>query len=31
MRLTPSYRTFNIMNSQDQMSIYQELERKGVS
>lgn len=29
MRLTPSYRTFNIMNSQDQMSIYQELERKG--
>lgn len=29
MILTPSYRTFNIMNSQDQMSIYQELERKG--
>lgn len=29
MRLTPSYSTFNIMNSQDQMSIYQELEQKG--
>jgi len=29
MRLKPSYSTFNIMNSQDQMSIYQELEQKG--
>ena len=29
MRLKPSYRTFNIMNSQDQMSIYQELQQKG--
>ena len=28
-RLKPSYRTFNIMNSQDQMSIYQELQQKG--
>lgn len=28
-RLKPSYSTFNIMNSQDQMSIYQELQRKG--
>jgi TonB-linked outer membrane protein, SusC/RagA family/TonB-dependent outer membrane receptor, SusC/RagA subfamily, signature region len=28
-RLKPSYRTFNIMNSQDQMDIYQELEQKG--
>ncbi len=29
MRLKPMYSTFNIMNSQDQMSIYQELEQKG--
>ncbi|MCQ2144550.1 MAG: SusC/RagA family TonB-linked outer membrane protein [Bacteroidales bacterium] len=29
MRLKPNYRTFNIMNSQDQMEIYQELEQKG--
>lgn len=28
-RLKPSYRTFNIMNSQDQMEIYQELQQKG--
>ncbi len=28
-RLKPNYRTFNIMNSQDQMEIYQELEQKG--
>lgn len=28
-RLKPSYRTFNIMNSQDQMDIYQELQQKG--
>lgn len=28
-RLKPSYSTFNIMNSQDQMGIYQELEQKG--
>lgn len=28
-RLKPAYRTFNIMNSQDQMDIYQELEQKG--
>ena len=28
-RLKPSYNTFNIMNSQDQMSIYQELQQKG--
>lgn len=28
-RLKPSYRTFNIMNSQEQMGIYQELEDKG--
>lgn len=28
-RLKPSYDTFNIMNSQDQMEIYQELEQKG--
>ena len=28
-RLKPSYDTFNIMNSQDQMSIYQELQQKG--
>ena len=29
MRLVPSYRNFNIMNSQEQMSVYQELQRKG--
>lgn len=29
MRLKPSYSTYNIMNSQDQMSIYQELRDKG--
>ena len=29
MRLKPSYRDFNIMNSQDQMSVYQELANKG--
>ena len=29
MRLKPSYRDFNIMNSQDQMSVYQELQQKG--
>ena len=29
MRLKPSYRQFNIMNSQDQMSVYQELQQKG--
>ena len=29
MRLKPSYSEFNIMNSQDQMAIYQELEQKG--
>ena len=28
-RLIPSYSTFNIMNSQDQMDIYQELYQKG--
>ena len=28
-RLVPSYRNFNIMNSQEQMSIYKELEQKG--
>lgn len=28
-RLKPSYNTFNIMNSQDQMDIYQELQQKG--
>jgi TonB-linked SusC/RagA family outer membrane protein len=28
-RLKPSYRNFNIMNSQDQMGIYRELEEKG--
>jgi TonB-linked SusC/RagA family outer membrane protein len=27
--LKPSYNTFNIMNSSDQMSVYSELERKG--
>ena len=29
MRLIPSYSTFNIMNSQDQMDVYQELAQKG--
>ena len=29
MRLKPSYSTFNIMNSQDQVSVYQELQQKG--
>lgn len=29
MRLKPSYSNFNIMNSQDQMSVYQEMEQKG--
>lgn len=29
MRLKPSYKNFNIMNSQDQMGIYQELANKG--
>ena len=29
MRLKPQYSTFNIMNSQDQMAVYQELEQKG--
>ena len=28
-RLKPSYSTFNIMNSQDQMAVYQELQQKG--
>lgn len=28
-RLKPSYRQYNIMNSQDQISVYRELERKG--
>ncbi|MDR2563519.1 MAG: SusC/RagA family TonB-linked outer membrane protein [Prevotellaceae bacterium] len=28
-RLKPNYRNFNIMNSQDQMGIYKELEEKG--
>ena len=28
-RLVPSYRNFNIMNSQEQMSVYKELEQKG--
>ncbi len=28
-RLKPTYDTFNIMNSQDQMEIYQELQQKG--
>lgn len=28
-RMKPSYRTFNIMNSQDQMGIYKELQNKG--
>lgn len=29
MRLKPSYSTFNIMNSQEQMGVYQELQQKG--
>jgi TonB-linked SusC/RagA family outer membrane protein len=29
MRLKPSYSTFNIMNSQEQMEIYQEMQQKG--
>ena len=29
MRLKPSYSNFNIMNSQEQMGIYQELQQKG--
>ena len=29
LRLKPSYRNFNIMNSQDQMEVYQELQQKG--
>jgi len=29
MRLKPSYSNFNIMNSQEQMSVYQELQKKG--
>jgi len=29
MRLKPSYSTFNIMNSQDQMAVYQEMQQKG--
>lgn len=29
MRLKPSYDNFNIMNSQDQMAVYQELQQKG--
>jgi len=29
MRLKPSYDNFNIMNSQEQMSVYQELQQKG--
>ena len=28
-RLKPSYSTFNIMNSQDQMGVYQEMQQKG--
>ena len=28
-RLKPSYNNFNIMNSQEQMSVYQELQKKG--
>ncbi|MDR2286420.1 MAG: SusC/RagA family TonB-linked outer membrane protein [Prevotellaceae bacterium] len=28
-RLAPSYRNFNIMNSQEQMSVYQEMQQKG--
>lgn len=29
MRLVPDYSTFNIMNSQDQMSVYKEMQQKG--
>lgn len=29
MRMKPSYRDFNIMNSQEQIDIYQEMQRKG--
>ena len=29
MRLKPDYSQFNIMNSQDQMSVYQEMQKKG--
>ncbi len=29
LRLKPSYSTYNIMNSQDQMAVYQELAQKG--
>ncbi len=29
LRLKPSYDNFNIMNSQEQMSVYQELQKKG--
>ncbi|NDV77674.1 SusC/RagA family TonB-linked outer membrane protein [Dysgonomonas sp. 511] len=29
MRLKPSYRNFNIMNSQEQMGVYKEMEQKG--
>jgi TonB-linked SusC/RagA family outer membrane protein len=29
VRMVPSYANFNIMNSQDQMSVYQEMEEKG--
>lgn len=29
LRLKPSYNNFNIMNSQEQMSVYQELQKKG--
>ena len=29
LRLKPSYKNFNIMNSQDQMGVYQELQQKG--
>lgn len=28
-RLTPNYNNFNVMNSQDEMSVYQEIQRKG--
>ncbi len=30
MRLRPSYSTFNIMNSQEQMSVYREMEKAGL-
>ena len=30
MRLRPSYKQFNIMNSQDQMSVYREMEANGL-